>query len=170
MSWQDIVNSIPLGTKPTKPTQADENPSSVGIVGIVPKGEIMKSVSPDPLRWPRFVTLCAAHDVTAEQVRAMFTERDIDDLCTEPDEKLAKHAATIAGAIKRLKWSQAMSPTTTAARTYTERVRCGRCNHFRFHETQPATGLGTCTVRDDVNMGAPSRQIACNQYQQRPKS
>jgi hypothetical protein len=96
----------------------------------------------------------------------MFTEQDIDDLCHEPDNKLAKHAGTIVAAIRRARRRKEAAPTMTA-RTYAERVRCGRCLHFAFNPTTPATGLGHCPVRPELPMTLPARLIECDHYQQR---
>lgn len=134
-------------------------------VAMVPDGQ------PDPLRWPRFVALCATHDVPEGEARAMFTEQDIEDLCEEPDGKLPKHAATIVGAIRRdrqqLLTRSPGGSNTTHARKFVELVRCGRCQHFECNPQHPGTGLGACNARDDVPMGIPARLIECTRYQRR---
>jgi len=130
-------------------------------VAMVPDSQL------DPLRWPRFVALSVARGVTENEVQAMFSEQDIDDLCEEPDSQLPLHAATIVGAIKRSRRSQPSKPPSKA-RTYSlDRVRCGRCQFFEFNPQHPSTGLGSCTVRSDVAMGIPARLIECAHYQQR---
>ena len=60
-----------------------------------------------PIRWPEFVQLCVSLGATAEEVRAMFSELDIRDLCEESSSTLEHHAQTIVDAIKKARSSTA---------------------------------------------------------------
>ncbi|MFK7890449.1 MAG: hypothetical protein AB8B63_06505 [Granulosicoccus sp.] len=136
-----------------------ENTHLLRSVAMVPDGH------PDPLRWPRFIALCIADGVTESEVQTMFREQDIEHLCHSRDDALPKMAATIVGAIKRDPNRQKSTPAK--APTYTERHRCGRCQHYSLNPTTGATGLGWCNVRDDVGMVLPSKLIECDHYQKR---
>lgn len=128
---------------------------------------------PDPIRWARFVVMCEAMGVTNNEVCALFSEEDIDDLCEEPDHKLLWHAATIVKSIKRVCRSQYSKPRSTARSKASPcsvaRVRCGSCRHFEFNPQHPSIGLGSCVARSDVRMGIPARLIECTHYQQRER-
>lgn len=136
-----------------------ENTGLLRSVAMVPDGQ------PDPLRWPRFVSLCVADGVTEGEVHAMFREQDIEDLCLSPDASMPKFAATIVGAIKS-DLSRRLKPPTQAS-TYIERHRCGRCHNYSFNPTTGSTGLGWCNVRTNVGMVLPAKLIECDHYTQR---
>lgn len=72
-----------------------ENTNLLRSVAVVPEHQA------DPLRWPRFLALCEAQGVGAEEVQALFTERDIQDLCEHDDALLPKFAVDIVKSIKR---------------------------------------------------------------------
>ena len=63
--------------------------------------ELQEQAEVIPILWPEFVRQCVALGATADEVRAMFNEIDIQDLCEEPASKLHLHAQTIVKAIKR---------------------------------------------------------------------
>ncbi len=168
MSWQEILDSNHVGIKPSIPSKVERKCTSEGFDTFIPRTKKKATIKADPLRWPRFVALCTAHGVTEDEVRAMFTDQDIEDLCEEPDSKLAKHTATIVAAIKRA--TRHKDETQEKARTYTTLVRCGRCQHFERNPQNPCEGLGECTKRVDVAMGVPARRIECGQYQERPRT
>lgn len=100
------VAGVAVANTPERVASVGSAGSSVANVASVavanaPEKRMTTDNQYDPIRWPRFVALCTAHDVTESEVRAIFTEQDIADLCEEPDGQLPKHAASIVGAAKR---------------------------------------------------------------------
>ncbi len=88
-------NSAQTGMRNKRNKYTPENTTLLRSISMVPDGQA------DPLRWPRFVAMCEAQGVGADDVKAMFSELDIDDLCKHADDLMPELATTIVQAIKR---------------------------------------------------------------------
>jgi hypothetical protein len=165
------VAGVAVADTPDRDNYASSQGTGVAAVADTPESNPSTRNLSDPIRWPRFVALCTAHQVTESEVRAMFTERDIADLCEEPDGQLHKHTATIVAAIKRTRRYSGAVPTASIKTVkQAVKVSCGRCKHFECNTEHPDTGLGSCRVRNDVKMGIPARQLECSMYRERRRT
>ena len=130
-------------------------------------------------RWQTFIDLVTALGITADEVRAEFTEQDISDLLVEPDDALPLHAQTIADDIHRNRLTAEVERLKAEASTYTVSQKkrsyvhrssplqtCGECKNFsRINHPY----LGHCQIQAQpetpCGLWATDGRDYCQQYQ-----